>query len=244
LSYNFKRTTVKIERYMSIEKNIEKLKKTMVKTAEKSGRDPHEITLMAVTKNHDKDSVLQASAAGIACFGENRVQEAISKYDDISEVEYLHLIGHLQSNKVAKAVEIFTWIDSVDSIKLLRKIDLSAEKLDKVIQILFEVNGSGESAKFGFESEDDVFSAIEISRNLLHVSVRGFMTMGPLGTDGESVKKVFKALKTTFDRARTRFPDLQIDTLSMGMSGDWILAVEEGSTLIRVGTTIFGARQY
>lgn len=229
---------------MSIEKNIEKLKNSVATAADKSGREPEDITLMAVTKNHGIDSVLHASAAGITCFGENRVQEAIGKYQEIPEAEYLHLIGHLQSNKAAKAVDLFSWIDTVDSIKLLQKINNSAEKLDKIIQVLIEVNGSGESAKFGFESEADVFSAIEVSRSLPHICVRGFMTMGPLGADEESVRNVFRSLKTTFDEAKIRFADLQIDTLSMGMSGDWKIAVEEGSTLIRVGTTIFGTREY
>jgi len=229
---------------MFIEKNIETLKDSIAKAAYKSGREPNDITLMAVTKNHGIESVLQASAVGITCFGENRVQEANSKYQDIPEAEYLHLIGHLQSNKAAKAAELFSWIDSVDSIKLMKKINYSAEKIDKTIQILFEINGSGESSKFGFESEAEVFSAIEISRELPHICVRGFMTMGPLGSDENSVRKVFKNLKKTFDKAKSRFTDLQIDTLSMGMSGDWVIAVEEGSTLIRVGTTIFGTRQY
>ena len=228
---------------MSIEKNIETLKKSLVKAAFKSGREPNEITLMAVTKNHGKDSVLQASAAGITCFGENRVQEAFSKYNDIPEAANLHLIGHLQSNKAAKAVELFNWIDSVDSIKLLQKINHSAEKLDKVIQILIEVNGSGESAKFGFASELEVISAMEMSQSFSHIRVRGLMTMGPLGSDEESARKVFSSLKNTFDKVKVGFKGLQIDVLSMGMSGDWIIAVEEGSTLIRVGTAIFGARQ-
>ncbi len=229
---------------MSIVKNIESLRKTLAKAATQAGRDPGDITLMAVTKNHSKDSVLQASAAGITCFGENKVQEARVKYNELPEADILHLIGHLQSNKAAKAVEIFNWIDSVDSIKLLQKINNSAEKLDKIIQILFEVNGSGESAKFGFASESDLFSAIEMSRCLSNIRVRGLMTMGPLSADEKSVRKVFASLKTTFDKAKVRFNDLQIDILSMGMSGDWVIAVEEGSTLIRVGTTIFGARQY
>ena len=206
------------------------------------------ITLMAVTKNHDKESVIQASIAGITCFGENKVQEAREKYNELPEADTLHLIGHLQSNKVTKAVDFFNWIDSVDSIKLLQKIHNSAKKLDKIIQILFEVNGSGESAKFGFTSEDDLFSAIELSRCLTNIRVRGLMTMGPLRKDGKtdekSVRKVFSSLKTTFDKAKASFPDLQIDTLSMGMSGDWVAAVEEGSTVIRVGTAIFGVRQY
>ncbi|NQT60445.1 MAG: YggS family pyridoxal phosphate-dependent enzyme [Bacteroidetes bacterium] len=228
---------------MYIKKNIEALKRSVIRTADESGRDPNEITIMAVTKNHLKDSVLQASAAGITCFGENRVQEAMSKYHDIPEADNLHLIGHLQSNKVAKAVELFSWIDSVDSIKLLRKLNHSAEKSEKIIQILFEVNGSGEHAKFGFASEAEVFSAIEISRSLPYIRVRGVMTMGPLGSDEASVRKVFKSLKNTFDKAKACYTDLQIDVLSMGMSGDWVIAVEEGSTLIRVGTSIFGARQ-
>ena len=227
---------------MYIAKNIEMLKNSMISVAREAGRDPGEITIMAVTKNHVKDSVLQASAAGITSFGENRVQEATDKYSDLVESDRLHLIGHLQSNKVSKAVDLFSWIDSVDSLKLLQKIAYSAEKSDKIIQILFEVNGSGEPAKFGFTSEDELFSAIETARDFPNIRVRGFMTMGPLGSDEVATRKVFKSLKNTFDKARSIYSDIQIDVLSMGMSGDWHIAVEEGSTLIRVGTSIFGTR--
>ena len=228
---------------MNIEHNIELLRKSVLKRANDSGRDFNEITIMAVTKNHPVDVVLQAVSAGIDCFGENRVQEAAAKYQNLTERINLHLIGHLQSNKVAKAVRLFNWIDSVDSIKLLRKINQAAEKSGKIMQILFEVNVSGESSKYGFTSEEDVFSAIEVSQDLHFINPRGFMTIGPLSSHENLVRDAFRSLKKIFEQAKFSYKELQLDVLSMGMSGDWKIAVEEGSTLIRVGTSIFGKRQ-
>jgi PLP dependent protein len=229
---------------MNIAGTIERLSKQTAQALQAAGRSDDSVALMAVTKNHGPEAVQAALEAGVVCFGENRVQEAVEKYAGHPAQPYLHIIGHLQSNKVRKAVELADWIDSVDSRKLLDRIERTAAELDKRIEVLFEFNISREAAKSGFEDRESLFSVISAAAAMKHVVVRGLMTIGPLTDDDAAVRADFKAMRVLFEEVQRSFPACQIDVLSMGMSGDWRIAVEEGSTMIRLGTAIFGERQY
>ncbi len=229
---------------MSIAGNIKNLTAQIAEAAEASDRSDGAVELMAVTKNHGPEAALAALEAGITCFGENRVQEAVKKYTGHPAQPYLHIIGHLQSNKVRKAVELAGWIDSVDSRKLLERIERTAAELNKQVEVLFEFNISREAAKSGFEDREHLFSAVEAAAAMEHVVPRGLMTVGPLTDDAAAVRADFKEMRRLFEEIQRSFPACRIDVLSMGMSGDWRTAVEEGSTMIRVGTAIFGAREY
>ena len=196
--------------------------------------------LVAVSKTHPYDAVLEAYEDGARVFGENRVQEAMQKFpDDRPEDMKIYLIGQLQSNKVKKAVAFFDRIESVDSIPLLLKIEKEAALIDKRIDILFEFNSSGENQKSGFRTEDDVLEALSISMEMKHVNLLGLMTVGPLGGDPDKNHKAFSRCRALFDRMNALYP---VSVLSMGMSGDWRDAIEEGSNEVRIGTAIFGAR--
>jgi PLP dependent protein len=227
---------------MSIQDNIIRIRHEIELISRVSERSPSEVTLMAVTKKQCTEAVSEALAAGISCFGENRIQEAAEKYTGHPARTMLHIIGHVQSNKAAKAVELADWIDSVDSLKLLKKIDGAAGKLGKTVQVLFEYNISGESSKSGFENESDLFEALEFAGKCKNVSPRGLMTIGPLSDNPDIIRSSFIRMRSIFEKAVQQYPQYQFDQLSMGMSNDWKIAVEEGSTLIRVGTAIFGAR--
>jgi pyridoxal phosphate enzyme (YggS family) len=176
-------------------------------------------------------------------FGENRVQEAEQKFPvDRPRGMDLHLIGHLQSNKAKKAVSLFDAIDSVDSLKLAQKLE---SLLDKPLPILLEYKTAvNDSAKSGFETPDELFSALEQISSFRHLTVKGLMTIGPLGAGEKETRNAFALLCKTAQMARLRFPHLDFSTLSMGMSQDYGWAIEEGSTRIRIGSALFGAREY
>lgn len=204
------------------------------------------VELMAVSKTHPYSAILECYELGQRLFGENRVQEIEEKFPKMEERPqdmYLALIGHLQSNKVKKAVALVDRIDSVDSIKLLLLINKECEKLNKVIDILFEVNSSGEEQKSGFTSKEELFEAVKLLKDLKFVHLRGIMTVGPLGDDREKNIKAFKYTKKIFDEIKSSYIS-DIDILSMGMSGDYKEAIECGSNLVRIGTAIFGQRDY
>ena len=204
------------------------------------------VELMAVSKTHPYSAILECYELGQRLFGENRVQEVEEKFPKMEERPqdmYLALIGHLQSNKVKKAVALVDRIDSVDSIKLLLLINKECEKLNKVIDILFEVNSSGEEQKSGFTSKEELFEAVKLLKDLKCVHLRGIMTVGPLGDDREKNIKAFQYTKNIFDEIKSSYIS-DIDILSMGMSGDYKEAIECGSNLVRIGTAIFGQRDY
>ena len=226
----------------TVAQRIEALNRQISAAAEKAGRDPGGITLMAVTKNHPSGSVIAAAEAGITCFGENRVLEAVEKYRNLNLQENLHMIGHLQSNKVAKAVALFSWIDSVDSLKLAGKLAAAAHRENRQLQILLEINVSGDAAKYGFAGEDEAFRTLEFIAASQWLTPRGFMTLGPLHGGLQETAAAFVRLRRIHERAQSMYPELPLDTLSMGMSGDWEVAIAEGSTMIRLGTAIFGSR--
>ncbi|MCF7934255.1 MAG: YggS family pyridoxal phosphate-dependent enzyme [Spirochaetia bacterium] len=228
-----------------IREQIETIRHTIRSCAERLGRDPSEITLMAVSKNHSVDKVVYArDICDVHCFGENRVQEAQQKFSGLQIPDELHIIGHLQTNKVKKAVEISDHIDSVDSLKLLEKIEQAAAGYDKTVNILLEYNTSGEAAKTGFNTPEELFQAIEAGIGCKHLVLKGLMTIGPLTDDTDVVRAAFRQLKELYLASIKQFPEIPFDTLSMGMSSDFEIAIEEGSTLVRVGTAIFGARTY
>ena len=233
---------------MSVAENLDNIKK-QIKDAEKSsGRKEGSVKLMAVSKFHPGDAVIQAINAGQFLFGENRVQEAAAKFPPIFEqyknVE-LHMIGQLQSNKVKHAVQIASCIESVDRIDLLKEIEKQCAKIEKSIKVLFEVH-TGEESKSGFPDENAVRNALELCANgdFPHVIPAGFMTMAPFTKDEKLIRKSFITLRELKEKFSKEFSQFDLNELSMGMSGDFKIAIEEGSTLVRVGTAIFGERDY
>lgn len=219
----------------SIEQNIRELEGRIAGAAEKTGRSPGEITLIAVTKTVGVETIKEAFAAGIRHFGENRVQEGkvkIERLADLSPSPIWHMVGHLQSNKARTAAEIFAIIHSVDSLRLAELLNWhSAGK----IPILLQVNISGEATKSGFSGEE-IFSAAERIARLPHLEIKGLMTIAPVVSNPEEVRPVFHRLRLLRDA-------LGLEHLSMGMTDDFEVAIEEGATMIRIGRAIFGERK-
>ena len=204
--------------------------------------------VMAVSKTRSIDEIMDAYNAGYRLFGENHVQEIVSKFGNGRPVDMeLHMIGHLQSNKVNKVVPLVDMVESVDSFSLLEKINACSLKNSKITDVLLELNTSGESAKSGFASEKDLLACIAESADLANIRIRGLMTVGPVDCAAEDKDRLtfiaFNRLKELFDRCKKTMPPY-FDILSMGMSGDYMIAVENGSTQVRIGTAVFGERHY
>ncbi len=200
--------------------------------------------LMAVSKTRTVEEIDMVFKAGVNLFGENHVQEIVQKFTSYRPQGLeLHMIGHLQSNKVSKVVPLVDMIESVDSLSLLKKINSCAENNNKIMDILLEFNTSGEESKSGFQDEDSLFGCIEASKELNNIRIRGLMTVGPL-EHPERTEDAFSYLHTLFDKCKEKFNLRDFDVLSMGMSHDWQLAVGQGSTQVRIGTAIFGERNY
>ncbi len=206
--------------------------------------------LMAVSKTRTLEEVISCYKSGARLFGENHVQEIVAKFSKDGKSSKpkdleLHLIGHLQSNKVNKVVPLVDMIESVDSLALLEKINRAAQNCNKVQDVLLEVNTSGEEAKSGFETEQDLYECINQAKEFKNVRIRGLMTVGPVECAPEDKDRLtdqaFKQLKTLYDQLKD---SNNFDTLSMGMSGDFMIGVENGSTEVRIGTAIFGPRDY
>ena len=231
-----------------IKQNLEIINQKILEVEQKAGRPQGSVKLMAVSKFHPVDAVIEALNAGQTLFGENRVQEAYSKFKPVFE-EYsqteLHMIGQLQTNKVKHAVEIASCIESVDRIDLLKEIEKQCTKLNKSIKILFEYH-TGEESKSGFTNDDDLYKALDMFKNneFPHIIQHGFMTMAPFTDDKELIRKSFVTLRLLAEKIKREYPMFELPELSMGMSGDFEIAIEEGSTLVRVGTAIFGERVY
>ena len=220
-----------------ISDNLKAVMQRIAKCCESSGRPPDAVKLVSVTKEADIEDIQTAILAGVTDIGENRVQDALFKHKAIGDRVTWHLIGHLQTNKVKDAVKIFSLIHSVDSVRIAEAIDKEAGKIGKVQDTLLQVNISGESTKFGVRPEDadDILEEITLYDN---INIKGFMTIAPEAGDPESVRKYFRALRELRDRVSTdRGADYGV--LSMGMTGDFEVAVEEGSTIVRVGRAIF-----
>lgn len=199
------------------------------------------VVLVAVSKTRPQEDVLAAYEEGARVFGENRVQEMEAKFSFERPGDMkVYLIGQLQSNKVKKAVALADRIESVDSIKLIDKIEAECAKIGKCIEILLEVNSSGEEQKSGFTTEEALFEAAEHLKECKHIKFMGLMTVGPLGFDREKNLKAFNYTRSLYDRIKEKYP---VSVLSMGMSSDWEDAIDSGSTEIRLGTVIFGERK-
>jgi PLP dependent protein len=231
---------------MSIAENVAEVRQRIAAAARRVGRDPAEITLMAVSKTFPAQSIRETYDAGLRVFGENRVQEFSGKsaeLADLKDAEW-HMIGHLQSNKAAAAAELFTAVDSVDSLKLADKLNASAEKLGKKLRVLIEINVGGETAKSGLAPDSAQLEDLLVAApKLEHIELCGLMTVPPFAEDVELARPYFRKLRELRDHIAARhLPGISMDTLSMGMSHDFEVAIEEGSTCVRVGTAIFGER--
>jgi hypothetical protein len=229
-----------------VEHRLRGIRERIAGAAERVARDPASVTLVGASKGVSSGDVVAAVQAGLADAGENRVQEAAAKIDAVGaaggvgfgERPRWHLIGHLQRNKVRQAVGLFDMIQSIDSLPLAEAVDRAARTLERVVPILIEVNVTGEATKFGV-APGDVAELVAAARRLAGVDVVGLMTIGPLSDDVELVRPVFVALRKLRDRARADGAE-RLTELSMGMSGDFEVAIEEGATIVRVGRAIFG----
>ncbi|MGD0724501.1 MAG: YggS family pyridoxal phosphate-dependent enzyme [Spirochaetia bacterium] len=211
--------------------------------AQRAGRDPSGIRLMAVTKGFPQQVVLDARAAGLSLFGENRVQEAEQKYLDLPGGLELHLIGHLQRNKARAASGLFACVQSIDRAETAEALHAKCEERGRTMDILLELNTSGEPTKSGFLSRRELLAGLESIGRLASLRVRGLMTVGPLSEDRERIHSSFAMLRSVFEELRAGGGLPFFDTLSMGMSSDFEIAIEEGATLVRVGTALFGHRE-
>ena len=227
---------------MSISDNLKAVKDRIAAAAERAGRDPSTIQLVVVTKTVDPERTREAVEAGAVLLGENRVQEARGKIELLGAIAGWHLIGHLQSNKARYAVKLFDLIHSVDSIELAREINKQAAKNGKVQDILIEVNIAGEEAKHG-TGPVDALRLVREAALLANISIRGLMTMPPFSDNPEDSRPYFRKLRDLSERiAHENINGVSMGELSMGMSGDYEVGVEEGATMVRVGTAIFGER--
>jgi pyridoxal phosphate enzyme (YggS family) len=220
------------------QKNIVLLHSRISAACNSAQRTASDVKIVAVTKTHPVETAQAAIDAGLSDIGENRVQEIQEKAPVLAGKRTIHLIGHLQSNKVNKAVPLVDWIQSIDSIDLLKKVDSACEKCQKKINILIQVNTSGEQTKSGCTA-DDALRLSETAASCRHVSFCGFMTIGPLTADEKQIRASFSALRKTGEQCRGMADKIE---LSMGMSHDFVWAIEEGSTIIRVGSVLFGER--
>lgn len=226
-----------------IEKNIKDVQSGIAATAARCGRDVASVKLIAVTKTYGADDINTAIDAGVTDIGENRVQEILEKFDKVKSVRW-HLIGHLQKNKVKYIIDKVEMIHSVDSFALAEEINKQAEKHGKVQKILVQVNVSGEESKFGIEPGECEDLCRKISE-LKNVQINGLMTIAPFTEDKKLLEKVFGKLKQiSLDISAKNMDTVIMDELSMGMTNDYPEAIENGATMIRVGTAIFGKRDY
>ena len=224
-----------------ISKNLENVKQRIAISAKKAGKTLDEITLVAVSKTMPVNSINEAIEAGVINIGENRVQEAMEKFPKITKPITKHMIGHLQKNKVKHTVKLFDIIQSVDSLELAYEI---SKRATKEMQVLVEVNTSGESSKYGCEPLDALTLSEKIS-SLKSILLKGYMTIAIFSSNINKVRPCFKLLSEIYEEAKSRnIPNTDISILSMGMSSDFEVAIEEGSNMVRVGTSIFGPRKY
>lgn len=227
----------------TIAENLKRLEERIEKVALKSGRKGEDITLVAVTKNVEPERINQGIAAGIKIIGENKIQEAEEKFKFITRDVEKHLVGHLQTNKVKKALELFDLIQSVDSLHLAEEISKRAKEKGKSTEVLIEVNTSGELSKYGVKP-DEVSNLVEQISELGNVKIKGLMTVGLLTDEMDKVRPCFVKLRNIFESLkRLKKENVEMKYLSMGMSSDFEMAIEEGSNMIRIGTAIFGPRR-
>jgi pyridoxal phosphate enzyme (YggS family) len=231
---------------VSIASNLDWIRGRISAAARRCGRNPDEIALMAVSKTFPPEAIYEAFTAGQRLFGENKVQEFETKsaaLAGLSAIEF-HMIGHLQSNKSRRAAEVFNAVDSVDSLKLAERLNAAATELNKTLPVLLEINVGGEEAKSGISLDwTEIEPFLATAAKWKHLEFRGLMTVPPYTDDPEGARPYFRQLRELRDEiARRNFPRVRMDVLSMGMSHDFEVAIEEGSTCVRVGTAIFGVR--
>lgn len=224
----------------SIQENLHLVKARIQRACEKARRSPNEIAIVAVAKFVATERIKEAIEAGVTMIGENRVQEAQEKFQVLGNQVNWHMVGHLQTNKVKKALEMFSMIQSLDSLNLACEIERRAEGLIKPVPVLVEVNTSGEPTKFGVESTE-VIEFIKRIAGLKRVALQGLMTIGPNIPEPEAARQSFRMLRDLRMRAENSL-GVSLPCLSMGMSGDFEVAIEEGSNMVRIGTAIFGVR--
>jgi len=232
---------------MSIAENITRVRERIAAVARRAGRAPDDITLMGVSKTFPAERIREAYAAGLRIFGENKVQEFAGKADalrDLTDAEW-HLIGHLQTNKAAKATELFDAVDSVDSARMAEKLNGFAESAGKTLSVLIEINVGGEKAKSGVApGSDELEQILQGGPRWGNLKIRGLMTVPPYTEDPEGSRGYFRQLRQIRDSIAARaLPKIGTAVLSMGMSHDFEVAIEEGATCVRVGTAIFGERR-
>jgi pyridoxal phosphate enzyme (YggS family) len=222
---------------------VRQVRARMAAAAERSGRSAEAVTLVAVTKTVPVERIQQAHDLGLRVFGENRVQEAREKMNALEEVPGLHwhMIGHLQTNKAWLAVQLFEMVQSVDNMRLARRLDIGAAARGKRLPVLLEVNVSGEASKEGVRPEGLV-ELVELMRRLPSLEVQGLMTVAPYTRQPEEVRPIFRRLRELRDAMRARYPGTEWPHLSMGMSDDFEVAIEEGATIVRLGRALFGER--
>jgi pyridoxal phosphate enzyme (YggS family) len=225
---------------MDIEANLAAIRSRVEAACERAGRNPSEVSLMAVSKGQTSAAVDAALAAGLTLFGENRVQEAKIKISQCSNKCRWQLIGHLQSNKCRDAVYFFEKIQSVDSLELAKEINKFADKSAKTMPILLEVNMAREASKFGYDPNRLLMELEELNR-LTKIEIMGLMTVAPWSPEPEKVRPIFRQMKDLLTRCSESL-GAPLTELSMGMSGDFEVAIEEGATVVRIGTALFGAR--
>lgn len=224
--------------------NIKQVEENIIKSCEKVGRDPKEVTLIAVSKTKPYTAIEEALPSGVLDYGENKVQELTEKYEILPKDIRWHMIGHLQRNKVKYLVGKVELIHSVDSLRLANQIETEFAKKNEIANILIEVNMANEESKFGITSETTEQLVREISK-LEHVRIKGLMTIAPYTDNPETNREYFRNMKKlSVDITEQNIDNVSMNVLSMGMTGDYQVAIEEGATMIRVGTGIFGERNY
>jgi len=229
--------------YAVIAENLRQVRQKIARAAARAGRDPEQVKLVAVTKTVTPERILPVLEEGVYDLGENRAQELLKKYTQLpSEVNW-HFIGHLQTNKVKKLIALVKLFHSLDRWSLAVEIDKHARQNNIIVDVLLQVNVSGEKTKFGLAPEEVKDFAAE-TKNLSGIKVRGLMTMAPYTDDPEEVRPVFRNLRLLADNIGKKVPSITMDLLSMGMTNDYEIAVEEGASVVRVGTAIFGERVY
>ncbi|MBQ2662768.1 MAG: YggS family pyridoxal phosphate-dependent enzyme [Clostridia bacterium] len=228
---------------MNIRENLEEVERRITAAAERSGRKRSDITLIAVTKTHPAEMMNEAIELGVTDIGENKPQEVRDKYADVKPVRW-HLIGHLQTNKVKYVIDKVCLIHSVDSVKLMDEIERQAEKHDTTMDILIQVNISGEETKSGIKPEE-IYDLIEHAGELSRVKVKGLMTIAPKTDNPVTNALHFDNIRRLFlDIQSKKYDNISMEYLSMGMSGDYETAIEHGANMVRVGSAIFGQRDY
>ena len=218
---------------MSLKDNLNSIKNTL----------PEDVTLVAVSKTKSNEAILEVYDAGHRIFGENKVQEMVQKWEDLPKDIEWHMIGHVQRNKVKYMAEFVSLIHGVDSLRLLHEIDKQAKKHNRVIPCLLQMHIAEEDTKFGLDSEElEALISSEEFQAMQHIKIVGLMGMATYTNNENQIRKEFKYLKSVFENLKQKLPNISI--LSMGMSGDYGMAIEEGSTMVRIGSSIFGTRNY